>query len=112
MPAKLKNGVIGASGGKREGAGRKPDAFKRWMKNLVHSPKARARFRKIIEDGNAEISLTPLGGIVRHPAKADTYLRALELGWHYAEGKPVSRIELPGNGSGRLVFVFPSEDEK
>lgn len=31
MPAKLKNGVVGAPGGEREGAGRKPD----WLKAAI-----------------------------------------------------------------------------
>lgn len=95
MPAKLKNGVIGASGGKREGAGRKPDEFKAWIGGIVHNRAVRARFKRVLTSIKTE---------------DNTFIRALELAWHYDQGKPVTRLELPaGSGAGRLIFVFPED---
>lgn len=94
MPAKLKYGVIGAPGGARKNAGRKPDEFKRWASKLVHSPKNRLRLEKILMDApDAETLVTSEGVEVPVRARADTYLRAYELMCHYAEGKPVARVE-------------------
>jgi len=97
----------GAKGGARPGSGRKPDAFKRWIANLVHSPKSRARLKKILEDAqDAETLVTDQGVEVPVRCKADTYLRALELAWHYAEGKPVARVEASGpNGTALNVQI-------
>lgn len=83
-----------AKGGRREGSGRPPDEFKRWIKTVVHSEEARARYLKIIRDEqDAETLVTPQGVEVPVRAKGDTYLRAFEIGLHYAEGKPVQRVE-------------------
>lgn len=95
MPAKLRHGNVGAMGGARKGAGRKPDEFKAWISTLVHSPSSRERLMKILIDANdAETKITDQGVEVPTRARADTYLKALELAWHYAEGKPVDRISM------------------
>ncbi len=114
MPAQLKNGGIGAPGGKRAGSGRKPDWFKKWIGNLVHSPKNRRRLERILSDApDAEVYLDKEGKpSVKGRARADTYLRAYEFATHYDQGKPVARLDVGGgNGAGRLVFIFPNEEE-
>jgi len=94
VPAKLRNGVIGAPGGYRNNSGRKPDEFKKWIKGLVHSKEARKRFEGLIKDlGDVEDRITEKGDVIPGRAKADTYLRALELGLNYAEGKPVAETK-------------------
>lgn len=111
MPAILRNGNLSAPGGYRKGAGRKPDEFKRWLKKLVHSPKGRKRFEKIIQDAeDAETLVTQQGVEVPTRAKADTYLRALELGYSYERGKPVAIGALQDeNGEVMGVVILPAQ---
>lgn len=111
MPAQLKNGVMGCKGGARIGAGRKPDKFKKWLKNLVNDPKSQARLKKILQDAeDADEKITDQGVCVPTRAKADTYLRALELAWQYDRGKPVSVLETPdGSVVAPVVVVLPAQ---
>ena len=91
MPFQLANKF--AKGGARPGAGRPKDEFKRWITNLVHSPKVRKRLIKILMDAkDAEEKVNEKGVAIPGRASAGVYLKALELAWHYAEGKPVDRI--------------------
>lgn len=116
MPAQLKHGVKGASGGYRPNSGRKPEEFLRWIKDLVHSRKARKRFEKILNDEpDAEEKVTEQGVCVPVRARADTYLRALELAFHYGYGKPVDRVQhttVDQNGDVAPVVVVLAAQSK
>lgn len=111
MPAKLKNGNMGAPGGKREGAGRKPDWFKAWVSKMLKDPKKRKRLEKILDDADdAETIVNPMGVKVPMRAKADTYLRALEWVANYDQGKPVQRVE--GNFSeSAMAYLIQAVEE-
>lgn len=111
MPARLKNGVIGAPGGKREGAGRKPDWFKAWVDRILHDPKKRKRLEKILDDAeDAETLVTPQGVEVPTRARADTYLRALEWVANYAKGKPVQTV-IEEVGESAKAFLIQAVEE-
>lgn len=112
MPAKLKHGVIGASGGKRPGSGRKPDAFKRAMAALVSHPKT-IKFIKDIIEGKAVDEFLVLQTGVQVPVKADadTRLKYIQYAADRGMGKVSQPIEHSGDAGTRLIFMHP-EDSK
>ena len=86
----------GATGGARPGAGRPPNEFREWLGDLIHSPKARKRFEKILNDEqDAETLVTSEGVEVPTRAKGVTYLQAYELGLAYEKGKPNQPLSNP-----------------
>lgn len=98
MPGKgrpFEPGNTFATGGARPGSGRPPNEFRKWLGDILHSPKARARFEKIINDEeNAEEKVTDQGVCVPTRARAQTYLQALELGWSYLESKSPTELNV------------------
>lgn len=100
-----------AKGGARINSGRKPDEFKRWLSGLVHNPKSRERLKKILQDAeDADEKITDQGVCVPTRAKADTYIRALELAWSYDQGKPSQSIDVSGENPGAVVVVLPTNN--
>lgn len=112
MPAKLKNGVIGAKGGKRKGAGRKPDEFKRIMAELASNAEAIKYFKKVLgrADDSDEFLVLQTGVQVPIRVDADTWLKFWKEAKDAGFGKATQPIEAVGEGS-RLVFIHPISAE-
>lgn len=70
-----------ATGGKREGAGRKPDKFKLVMQNIADSPKFEKWLRGIV-DGDI-------------PVDPETRLKAWREAKDSGYGKPMQALEMP-----------------
>lgn len=94
---KFKKGNPGGPGGAREGAGRKPDEFKAWLKKTIESDKGKKRFKQIMEDHpGAETLVTQEGVEVPVRASGRTYLTAFEIGNSYIRSKAKQEVEHSG----------------
>lgn len=80
--AKFEKGHKLAKGGKREGSGRKPDAFKEAMQTIADSPKFIAWLKGVI-DGDIE-------------ADPETRIKAWREARDSGYGKPMQAIEHKG----------------
>ncbi len=109
MPAKLKHGVIGASGGARKGAGRKPSEFLEKCRQIASSPKYFAWAERLISDEATEERVMPDGSIIKVRASAGDKDRVWSSLAAYGFGKPAQPINVDGDGMKRIVLVFPSD---
>lgn len=93
MPARLKNGVMGAPGGKRDNSGRKPSEFLEKCRELAGSPKFLTWARAVI-DGEPAVDFVLLDGAVRKvPAAPDDRIKLWEKIAAYGFGKPPQTLE-------------------
>jgi hypothetical protein len=102
-----------ARGGKREGAGRKPDAFKARCDECVDSSDWWEWVKSVFKGEDVEPHTTK-EGVVFTPAgvSSRTYLWEKLAG--YAKGKPVSMLELKDEDGKPVrmmgVVILPSDD--
>lgn len=114
MPAQLKNGVQGAPGGYRKGAGRKPDKYKAALKKIARDPKALKFLKEAIAGEPVDVRLSD-GEIVHLPPTADTRHKIWESVHDRTEGKPVSFLEMKdedGNTMIPAVVMLPPRPAK
>lgn len=101
MPARLKNGVIGASGGARPGAGRPPD----WMREEIEqigNPLEVIRFYYDVATGkDMEQVVTDSGEVVRVPAAVRDRLKAGDSYLDRRIGKVPQEIGVTNNDEDR-----------
>jgi hypothetical protein len=108
MPAKLKHGVVGASGGARAGAGRKPSEFLEKCRQIASNPKYFAWAERVLADEPTEDRLIVVNNvpqIEKVRASAGEKDRVWSSLAAYGFGKPVQSVELSGEVSGRMVIV-------
>lgn len=106
--AKLRHGVEGAAGGKRKGAGRKPDWFKAKCQEIGTSDNA-LKFLQSVINGDAveEKKIFVEGGspvTVWESASVDARVRAWNSVMDRGFGKPVQAMELGGKDGGPLTI--------
>ncbi len=105
MPAKLKHGVVGAPGGAREGAGRKPSEFLERCRQIASSPKYFAWAERLISDEATEDRLMPDGSIIKMRASAGDKDRVWSSLAAYGFGKPSQPVEVSGEVTGRICVI-------
>jgi hypothetical protein len=108
MPAKLKNGVMGAPGGKRKNAGRTTDWLKEKCQAVIEkhdligflSDVASGMFTEVvIVDGQKSI--------VKKSANPETRLKAAAMLLDRGFGKAHESIQLSGSVESRIILVHP-----
>lgn len=113
MPAKpFQKGNKQAHGGKRNGAGRKPDEFKAIMAQLSSNDETIEYFKKVLDraDDSDEFLVLQTGVQVPIKVDADTWLKFWKEAAAYGQGKPSQPIEHSGEiGGSRVLFVFPED---
>lgn len=113
MPAKLKHGVIGCPGGKREGAGRKPDEFKAKCAELASNAKFLRWAEDVLTGEKVEFAVDKLGAVVPIPADVNQRTYLWEKLAAYGYGKPAQAINLGGNVRiGFLDLIGKAERER
>lgn len=94
MPAQLKHGVIGAPGGKRNGAGRKPDWLIAQCQEIVEDSKLLEFLASVVKGEDVEQAVGDQGETIRIPPAVRDRLRAAEMLLDRAYGKAGQPIEL------------------
>lgn len=107
----FKKGHKFARGGKRAGAGRKPDEFKRLMADIASSKEALELVQGAIKGDPVDEFLVLQTG-VQVPVKPDaaTRLKFLQYATDHGYGKANQPLEHKGEGS-RLIFIHPEGDK-
>lgn len=101
MPAKLKNGVIGAPGGKREGAGRPPD----WLRQECqkHAPNLIEFLAKVANGSDVEQAVGAEGEVISVPAAVRDRIKATEILLNRGYGMPNQPLSGPDGNELNLV---------
>lgn len=106
--AKLKNGVEGAAGGKRQGAGRKPDWFKQKCQEIGTNAKALKFLESVINGDPVEEKKLLTAGAkpikVWESASVDARVRAWTAVMDRGFGKPPQAVELGGKDGEPLTI--------
>lgn len=100
------------TGGAREGAGRKPSEFLEKCRKIASSPKYFNWAERLISDEPTEERVMPDGSIIKVRASAGDKDRVWSSLAAYGFGKPVQPITGDGDGSKRIILVFPTSDGK
>lgn len=115
MPAQLRNGVIGAPGGRRPNAGRKPDWFKRKLRALASSKEALKFLEDAIKGKKIDVRVDKDGDVISVSptvsARAEVWEKVHDRGY----GKPVSLLEMQdgeGNAVMPAVVMLPPQRKK
>lgn len=98
-------------GGRREGAGRKPDAFKAMCDDLINMPEFKLWAQKVFRGEDVEPHMSD-GGVVMAPASVSSRTYLWKTLAEYARGKPVSMVEMPdgANVAGAAVLILPAQN--
>lgn len=88
MPAQLKHGVIGAPGGKRKNAGRKPDLFREKCRALANSPKF-FKYADEVFAGDEVVPHATANGVVHTSATPNERTYLWDKLAEYGHGKKV-----------------------
>lgn len=105
MPAKLKNGNIGAPGGKREGAGRPPDWLKARCKEA--GPEILEFLIQVATGADMEQVVNAAGETIGVPAAVKDRIKAAEVILDRGHGKPNQAMELTGADGAELSSIPP-----
>ena len=100
-----------ARGGKREGAGRKPDAFKAMCNRLINLPVFEKWAESVLRGEDVEPHVTD-GIVTMAPASVNSRTYLWKTLAEYGQGKPVSMIEMPDGQqiAGAAVIILPSRE--
>jgi hypothetical protein len=112
MAAKLKHGVTGASGGKREGAGRTPDWLKAECDKILDRCELFKFLGDIIEGKDVEQAVGDQGETISIPPAVRDRLKAAEMLLDRRFGRAQQTIEHSGDIGSRLVFIHPPDGAK
>lgn len=98
----LQKGEKIGRGGKREGAGRKPDAFKQKCAELAENPKFFEWAKTVLEGDYQETKVTKEGAVINIPVSVYDRKELWKDLAAYGFGKPVQTTELTGENGGPL----------
>lgn len=103
MPAKLKHGVIGCPGGKRDGAGRHPSWLKEVCRKAVDKHDLIGKLIKIGKGDDVETVVSISGAKVQVPAPIREQRGAINDLLDRGFGKADLKIEVNGNYASALL---------
>jgi hypothetical protein len=106
MPAKLKNGVIGAKGGKRENqTGRPPEWLKAKCQALIEKHKLIDFLVDVAKGKDVEHSVDENGESKLVPAAVRDRIKAMEILLERGYGKSPQQTDLTSGGKGLLEIL-------
>lgn len=96
MPARLKHGVQGASGGAREGAGRPTDWLRQKCREIIDKKAVLEFLGGVVAGENFEQVVNSDGEVIALPPPLKDRLKASELLLDRGYGKPGQSVEVTG----------------
>lgn len=109
MAARLKNGVMGAPGGRRDNSGRKPDWLKEKCRKLVSEKNLVGFLAKVASGENFEQVINSEGDILPLPAPLKERLKAVEILLDRGFGKVPQALEHTGEITQRRIVCIKTE---